>query len=209
MRAGGNVAGARFRAQSHVGTNRTAVRNAETLRGERANNSARIARHNNVAVDRTNKINRTTGIDRARNRNVSVTNNWRSQRFTGGQYSAFRNYHRAFHDRGWWRSHYHNIVFVSGGWYYWDAGYWFPAWGYAPGAYYPYDGPIYGYNRLAPDRVIVDVQQQLQRDGYYTGPIDGVLGRGTRQAIASFQADHGLAITSAIDEPTLSTMGLS
>jgi len=34
---------------------------------------------------------------------------------------------------------------------------------YAPSAYYAYDGPIYGYNGLAPDRVIVDVQSQLQR----------------------------------------------
>jgi len=44
--------------------------------------------------------------------------------------------------------------------------------------------------------------------GYYDGPIDGVLGSMTREAIAAYQADNGLAITSAIDEPTLATMGL-
>jgi len=49
----------------------------------------------------------------------------------------------------------------------------------------------------------------LQRDGYYSGPIDGVLGPMTRQAIAAFQADHGLAITSAVDEPTLASLGLA
>jgi peptidoglycan hydrolase-like protein with peptidoglycan-binding domain len=100
-------------------------------------------------------------------------------------------------------------VFVNSGWYYWNAGYWFPAWGYAAGAYYPYDGPIYGYNGLPPDQVIVDVQQQLQRDGYYDGPIDGVLGPMTREAIAAFQAGNGLSVTSVIDEPTLATLGIS
>jgi len=29
----------------------------------------------------------------------------------------------------------------------------------------------------------------------------------TREAIAAFQADHGLAVTSVIDEPTLATLG--
>ena len=54
----------------------------------------------------------------------------------------------------------------------------------------------------------MNVQEQLARDGYYTGPIDGDLGPMTRQAIADFQADHGLAITSAVDEPTLASLGL-
>ena len=140
---------------------------------------------------------------------MRINNDFHSAAFRGGQYAAFRNYHRQWHDRGWWRSHYNRIVFVNGGWYFWNAGYWFPAWGYATDAYYPYDGPIYGYNGMTPDRVIVDVQQQLQRDGYYDGPIDGVLGPMTREAIASFQADNGLAVTSVIDEPTLSTLGVA
>jgi N-acetylmuramoyl-L-alanine amidase len=54
----------------------------------------------------------------------------------------------------------------------------------------------------------VDVQEQLARAGYYDGPIDGVLGPMTREAIATYQADNGLAVTSAIDEPTLATLGL-
>ena len=75
--------------------------------------------------------------------------------------------------------------------------------------YYPYDGPIYGYNSLTPDRVVTEVQLQLQRDGYYAGEVDGSLGPQTRQALAAYQADHGLAVTSAIDRPTLITLGLS
>ena len=43
----------------------------------------------------------------------------------------------------------------------------------------------------------------------YVGTIDGILGPQTRRAIAAFQADHGLAVTSAVDRPTLATLGLS
>jgi hypothetical protein len=139
---------------------------------------------------------------------VRVTNNWRGDAFRGQQYTAFRNYNRQLHDRGWWRSHYTRIIFVNSGWWYWNAGYWFPAWGYAPSVSYVYDGPIYGYNGLSPDQVTVNVQQQLAAAGYYDGPIDGVLGSMTREAIAAYQADNGLAVTSAIDEPTLATLGL-
>ncbi len=183
-------------------------------RNARFNDQARV--QNNVVVNRDQNFrnrnfsgNNATSIRVNRNRNVTVTNNWRGSRFSGQQYAAFRNYHRQWHNRSWWSSHYNRIIFVSGGWYFWNAGYWYPAWGYAPGAYYPYDGPIYSYGNLSPDRIVVEVQTQLQRDGYYAGPIDGVLGPMTRQAIAAFQSDNGLAITSTVDEPTLSTLGLS
>jgi peptidoglycan hydrolase-like protein with peptidoglycan-binding domain len=61
---------------------------------------------------------------------------------------------------------------------------------------------------LPPDQVITNVQIQLQNAGYYSGPIDGVLGPLTRAAIADYQRDHGLAITAAIDEPTVVSLGL-
>jgi putative peptidoglycan binding protein len=170
-----------------------------------------LDRERNLALnrDRNVTINREQNFNVNRERNVTVNNNWRGQQFNGQNYDAFRNYHREWHDRDWWRSHHSRISFYFGAPYYWDAGYWYPAWGYYPDYVYQYDGPIYGYNGLAPDQVIVDVQRQLQRDGYYPGPIDGVLGPMTRRAIAAFQADHGLAITSAVDEPTLATLGLT
>jgi N-acetylmuramoyl-L-alanine amidase len=62
---------------------------------------------------------------------------------------------------------------------------------------------------MSPDQITVDVQQQLQQDGYYDGPIDGVLGPMTREAIAAFQADNGLSVTSVIDEPTLDALGIA
>jgi len=131
-----------------------------------------------------------------------------SQHWTGSSYTVFRNYSPVWHDRGWWHGHYNNIVFVFGGWYYWNSGYWYPAWGYEPNAYYAYDGPIYAYNDLPPDQVIANVQAALQQQGYYQGEVDGVLGPLTRAAIARYQSDQGLYITSAIDEPTLSALGM-
>jgi Putative peptidoglycan binding domain len=184
--------------ERNVAANRT--RNTELNRDR---NNAQFRPRNNVAA------NRGRNFAYYRGRNVAINNNFHSAAFSGQRYAAFRNYHRQWHDRDWWRSHYNRIVFVNGGWYYWNAGYWFPAWGYAPSAYYAFDGPIYGYNGLAPDRVIVDVQSQLQRDGYYDGAVDGVLGPMTREAIAAFQADNGLAVTSVIDEPTLATLGIA
>jgi hypothetical protein len=133
-----------------------------------------------------------------------------SQNWQGQQYSVFRNYKSEWHDQNWWHSHYHNnIVFVFGAPYYWNAGYWFPAWGYYPNAYYAWDGPIYGYNHLPPDQVIANVQSALQQQGYYHGEVDGLIGPLTRDAIASYQRDHGLYTTSTIDQPTLQSLGMA
>lgn len=192
--------------ERNVAVNRT--RNADINRYRNANE---FRDRNNIAINRNRNfaVNRTQNAAYYRRGNVSITNNWRGDAFRGQRYAAFRNYNRQWHDRSWWRSHYDRIIFVNNGWYYWNAGYWFPAWGYAPSVSYVYDGPIYAYNGWTPDRVTVDVQEQLARAGYYDGPIDGVLGPMTREAIAAFQADNGLAVTSAIDEPTLATLGVA
>src|SRR5437588_5190877 len=133
-----------------------------------------------------------------------------SQNWQGQQYTAFRNYHAEWHDQGWWQNHYHNnITFVFGAPYFFNAGYWYPAWGYYPNAYYAWDGPIYAYNHLPPDQVIANVQAALQEQGYYHGEVDGLIGPLTRAAIADYQRDHGLYETAAIDEPTLESLGMS
>jgi hypothetical protein len=133
-----------------------------------------------------------------------------SQNWQGQKYAVFRNYQAQWHDRNWWHNHYHNnIVFAFGAPYYWNAGYWFPAWGYNPNAYYAWDGPIYAYNRMPPDQVIANVQATLQQQGYYRGEVDGLIGPLTRGAIADYQRDHGLYMTSTIDQPTLQSLGIA
>jgi len=138
-------------------------------------------------------------------RHIEGSQNWQGQR-----YAVFRNYHSEWHDQGWWHNHYHNnITFVFGAPYFFNAGYWYPAWGYNPNAYYAWDGPIYAYNHLPPDQVIANVQAALQEQGYYHGEVDGSIGPLTRAAIADYQRDHGLYETAAIDEPTLESLGMS
>jgi hypothetical protein len=113
------------------------------------------------------------------------------------------------HDRDWWTRHFRTIVFVLGGYYYWDGGYWYPALGYDPNYTYDDDGPIYAYGNLLPDQVVANVQTALQQDGYYSGPITGSLNSATRAAIANYQRDQGLVVTATVDEPTVESLGLA
>jgi hypothetical protein len=133
-----------------------------------------------------------------------------SEQWQGPQYEVFRSYHPERHDEGWYRSHYSRVELIGGGYYYWNSGYWYPAWGYSPSAeYYVYDGPIYvGHRAEPPDQVIADVQAELQQMGYYKGEVDGLLGPLTREALTGYQADQGLAATAAIDQPTLDSLGM-
>lgn len=139
---------------------------------------------------------------------------WRSGLHWRNSHALYLGYRRAWHDRWWWHSHYNHVVFIDGpywgGHWYWDGGYWFPAWGYDPlFTAYIYDGPIYAYANLPPDQVVVNVQEALQDQGYYAGDVDGQLGSKTRDALAAYQRDHGLEVTAGIDEPTVGALGLS
>jgi hypothetical protein len=160
------------------------------------------ARHFNLSKSPSSTIQSATFNQNYR---IHGSENWQGQ-----EYSAFQNYRSEWHDQGWWHNHYNRIVLIGGGWYFWNAGYWAPAWGYNSGAaYYPYNGPIYAYNNLPPDQVIANVQSTLQAQGYYRGEVDGFLGPITRAALANYQGDHGLYTTEAIDEPTLRSLGMS
>ncbi len=183
MRPRGDMPAARFHPRSSVAAQERM--RATVNRNDMRMNRVRALNERNMAV----------------NRNTSLRNRV--------SFSQAANMHRhEFHDRDWWRQHF-RIVIINNNAFFFDAGFWFPALGYFPGAYYPYDGPIYAYNGLTPDQVVVNVQAQLQQDGYYAGPVDGVLGPATRDAIAAFQADHGLAVTAEIDPATVSTLGLA
>jgi Putative peptidoglycan binding domain len=122
---------------------------------------------------------------------------------------ALQRYRHVRHDRFWWDRHFTTIVFAGTGYYYWDAGYWYPAWGYDPVYdYYDYNGPIYTYGNLLPDQVILNVQRALQQLGYYAGALNGSLGPASRQALAYYQRDFGLNVNGVIDAPTVASLGL-
>ena len=144
---------------------------------------------------------------------VTFQQNYRIQgadRWQGPQYEVYRSYRPERHDRAYYDSRYQRVELVGGGYYYWNNGYWYPAWGYSPQAeYYAYDAPIYvGKSAEPPDRVIANVQATLQEMGYYKGEVDGLLGPLTREALTAYQSDRGLVATAVIDEPTLDSLGM-
>jgi hypothetical protein len=134
-----------------------------------------------------------------------------SQDWIGPQYEIFRSYQPQWHDQAWYGSRYGDkLRLIAGGWYFWEGGYWFPAWGYDESAsYYPYDGPIYvGADPRPFDQVVADVQAALKEKGFYRGEIDGLIGPLTRQALAAFQSAQNLPPTAALDQPSLDSLGL-
>jgi hypothetical protein len=183
---------------------RAAAANQNAAKGKFAKNKPIKPQHFNLAKQPNTA--KAPPVKFQQGRRIQGSQNWQGQK-----YAVFRNYQSQWHDRNWWHNHYHgnNFVFVFGSPYYWNAGYWFPAWGYNPNAYYAWDGPIYGYNRLPPDQVIANAQSALQQQGYYHGEVDGLIGPLTRGAIADYQRDHGLYVTSTIDQPTLQSLGMS
>jgi hypothetical protein len=142
------------------------------------------------------------------NQNYRIVN---AESWQGPQYEVFRTYQPVWHDAGWYRSNFGQVALIGGGYYYFNNGYWYPAWGYDPAAqYYAYDAPIYvGSAARPPDQVIADVQAELKDMGYYSGEVDGLLGPLTREALTAYQSDHGLYATAVIDEPTLDALGMS
>ena len=115
--------------------------------------------------------------------------------------------HRRWHNRDYWRRNYNRFVLFGGGYYYWNRGYWYPAYGYDPYySTYTYEAPLYSYNGLPPGQVIAMVQARLQQRGYYRAAVDGTYGPMTQQAIMDFQAAEGLPMTGEIDQETLNAL---
>jgi hypothetical protein len=99
----------------------------------------------------------------------------------------------------------------------------------APSYYYPDNGYYYGrsynsgygygYSEPAPVYQVntyygadfetrLAVQDALAQAGYYNGALDGIVGAGTRAAIANYQYDNGLPETGIIDNALLQSLGL-
>ena len=145
------------------------------------------------------------------------------QRFTGRvaeQHPA--NWHAEWDRR---HTHFDNgrfFVFDNGFWWGLDSGYY--PWDYYPYYtydYYPYDYVVddtqetvpsqyqgNGQVAPAPDPTVKTVQTQLSQLGYYGGPIDGLFGPSTRDAVARYQKDKQLTVTGSLATDTLQSLGL-
>lgn len=54
----------------------------------------------------------------------------------------------------------------------------------------------------------MQVQAALTAYGYYSGPIDGIIGSASRTALSKFQADYSLKVTGTITPEVLDAMGI-
>ncbi len=125
------------------------------------------------------------------------------------KWANYRRWDRDRHDRAWWSSRYDRFAVFGGGYYYWNNGFWYPAYGYDPTfSTYSYNAPIYAYNDQEPAQVVADVQNALGQAGYDPGPVDNTYGPQTRDALLRYQSDNGLRPTGEIDEATLASLGL-
>ncbi|EYD76045.1 hypothetical protein Rumeso_02474 [Rubellimicrobium mesophilum DSM 19309] len=58
------------------------------------------------------------------------------------------------------------------------------------------------------DPLTLQVQTALQAYGYYSGPIDGIIGSQSKDALARFQHDHQLPVTGTITPEVLDAVGI-
>ena len=208
--SGGN---AQFKANKTKFQNQSSLNNAAS--NTTFNKTKNVNINKNVTVNKNFKVQKFNlgNSPKGNYQAVKFNQNYKiqgAQNWKGSKYVVFKNYHPQWQNQWWWSHHYNHITIVFGAPYYWDAGYWYPAWGYDPGASYYFDGPIYASNpEMDPGQVVANVQSALQQQGYYQGEIDGVLGPQTRAALAEYQSAQGIEPTGAVDEPTLETLGMA
>ncbi len=72
------------------------------------------------------------------------------------------------------------------------------------------NGPYSGYSSHGKVEILKRVQDKLKREGHYQKIVDGLMGKGTQDAINAYQAvQPGLPITGKLDEPTLRALKLN
>src|SRR5207249_546221 len=162
--------------------------------------------------------------------NRGITNSATRQSLTSGR-SAFTSRmghvaerHDANWHRDWDRRHahfFHNrfFVFNDGLWFGLDPGCY--PWDYLPyyaDDYYPYDyyadsqpydnTDYYNNGVPAADPTVEATQEELAQQGYYNGPVDGIFGPTTRDAVAKYQIANQLNVTGSLSTDTLQSLGL-
>src|SRR5437016_2154524 len=92
-----------------------------------------------------------------------------------------------------------------------------PDYNTAPASAYPYGyytGVQPDYNTAADngapvaDATVEATQERLAQLDYYNGPVDGIFGPATRDAVAKYQIDNQLDVTGSLSPDTLQSLGL-
>ena len=167
-------------------------------------------------------INRSAGSSLTRNR-VAMASATRPSKTSpqpglNGRTDHIAERHDANWHRDWDRRHAH---FHHGRFFVFDDGFWFGLddgfypWDYLPyyaDDYYPYD--YYADDQPsnngvpAADPTVEAIQERLAQLGYYTGPVDGIFGPTTRDAVANYQVANQLNVTGSLSPDTMQSLGL-
>ena len=115
-------------------------------------------------------------------------------RYYGGGYSGYYPYHSSGPSFS---------IGIGTGYGYPGYGYGYPYYGYGYSGY-----PTYGTGYFTDDSTVARVQRRLASAGYYHGAIDGVSGPRTRNAIARWEARHGMVADGRIDRELLRSLGV-
>jgi len=178
--------------------------------------------HSPARITTTPTTNRTSrGIADTAQRTPRATLNGRTDNISERHSAA--NWHNDWDRR---HSHFfHNrfFVFDDGFWFGLDPGF-FPwdyypyyAYDYYPYDYYPgyyadvepyyYDEGVYSETPMQ-DPTVSAVQKELTQLGYYSGPVDGIYGPTTRDAVAKYQIAKNLDVNGSLSAQTLQSLGL-
>lgn len=136
------------------------------------------------------------------------------QRQAGESHPEWDRQRPHYENNHWWAYNGYGWIGLDAGFYPWD---YYPYYTYD---YYPYDyvmgdssdiPPAYQGTTTtapAPDATVTAVQTQLSEQGYYGGPIDGLFGSTTRDAVARYQAQNNLTVTGSLTPDMLQSLGL-
>jgi hypothetical protein len=163
----------------NIASRRTVARSTNLASGRA------VARSTNLASGRTFNAPATQGYARNVSRSTPSVAFGGSANGSHGRY-AFASHQGWSQDRDYsWDGHHYR--WYNNGWFIID-----------PYPYYGYGGGSVG----------AEVQSALSQQGYYQGPVDGVVGPGTQAAIAAYQRDNGLRVTGTITPDLLNNLGV-
>ena len=156
----------------------------------------------------------TVGIAAGTGGHAAGWESWRAQaarrrKSWGAQARGNRHHGDHKHHRGGHHGHHRNYGWFGPAFYGYGYGYGYPYYYYyGPYPYYGAYPTVYRRYVIADYyALVVSVQKALARRGYYRGPIDGIIGKGTRRAILAYRADNGLRVISRIDNELLKALG--
>jgi hypothetical protein len=200
-------------------------------RSARSQLAARSTNDDNSRVMRTSRADRSDRIDRRSTaiassspsvRSSDVTRLERGDRDRHRDRSSYRQRHEHhssdwYRSNGWrydhdyYRSHRHHRYYndLLGVFIIDNFGPGYSSYGYDSGYGYGYSEPMVYRESYGVDyETRVAVQDALAQAGYYNGPIDGIIGSGTRSAILNYQYDAGLPATGMIDDSLVRSLGI-